>query len=94
MNGGWPAPEPEETFSHYWARVGANDDVLDWALSVRPGAEDCANDRMATWLRLYRPGLFLEEIDRLAAKHGIPVHWVGVSEQYPRGQLRPAAKAQ
>ena len=79
-NQGWPTPEPGEGFRAYWKRVGASDDVVDWSLDLHfRGAEDCANERMATWLRLYRPKLMLAEIDRLCFTNGIPVHKVGVA---------------
>lgn len=77
VEAGVPAPEPDEPYRAYWARVGVPEDVIDWSLQVRPGAEDIGNDRMATWLRLWRPGMFLEAVDRLAYKHGIPIHKIG-----------------
>jgi hypothetical protein len=83
INGGWPSPHPDEPFDIYWSRVGAPDDIINWALNGLEGAaEDCANDRMTTWLRLTRPGLFLEELDRMAFRARIPAWRIGVSQQY------------
>lgn len=78
IEGGFPEPSQGESYRDFWARAGAKDDVIDWSLDVRKGAEDVANDRMGTWLRLYRPGVFLEALDRMAYRSQIPVHRVGV----------------
>jgi len=76
--GGLPEPEPNEPYDIYWGRVGAPNDVIAWSLDVRPGAEDVGNDRMATWLRLTKPGWFLEEVYRMAYRSNIPPHRIGV----------------
>lgn len=72
---GWAAavgvnePEPGEGFREYWRRIQIPDDVIEAALDVfRPGAIDCANDRLASYLQTMMPAAFAAHVEARAGR--------------------------
>lgn len=74
---GLPEPEHEETFDDYWARVGMDTKVIDWALldiDDNPRKREVANERMHSYLIRRHPEVFRKFVNSLGTRPRRTLH--------------------